>query len=125
MKRVLILLVIFVIFSIMLPIYAIEVDDEWYKKAIDTLANSDKYIAKLLDEIDSLTAELNATDVRLDYYRQKYNAQRGLYIGGNAAYPVGASGMAMIKFDQWGLYTIGGYQNGFYIGLGGIFKIGR
>ena len=118
MKRVKVLLLILTLCLVSSSALAVDVSEEW-------LLEVQSHIATLQSKVDSLTAELNATDVRLDYYRQKYNAQRGLYVGGNAAYPIGASGMAMIKFDQWGLYTIGGHQNGFYIGLGGIFKIGR
>jgi len=117
-KRVKVLLLILMLCLVSSSVFAVEISEEKLAEVIE-------HIATLQAKVDSLTAELNATDVRLDYYRQKYNAQRGLYVGGNAAYPIGASGMAMIKFDQWGLYTIGGYQNGFYIGLGGIFKIGR
>ncbi len=131
MKRVKILLLIFVIFSIMLPIYGIEVPDEWYWKAIETLEKSEKHREDLQGQVDLLTVELNQTERQLDIYRQKYNAQKGFYGGGGASYsflgakyPIGVNGMLQYKFDRWALYMTGGYANGLYIGAGGIIKIG-
>ena len=118
MKRAKVLLLILTLCLVSSPVLAAEVSDEWLAEVVE-------HISTLQAKVDSLIAELNATDVRLDYYRQRYNAQKGLYVGGAATYPIGINGMALYKFERWGLYSVAGYQNGFYIGLGGVFKIGR
>jgi hypothetical protein len=108
-----------------IPAIAAEVSDEWLEAV-------KAHIESLQKQVDLLTVEVNESDRRLDYYRQKYESQKGFYAGGaatysffNATYPIGVSGIAMYKFDRWGIYTTGGYANGLFVGLGGIVKIGR
>jgi hypothetical protein len=118
------------------------VTEEWYNEAIETIEwkiNAEKILEQsrdhiialqnqvdlLMDEINILTVELNETDMRLDMYRQKYNSQKGFYAGGGATYPLGVNAMMLYKFDRLGLYVNTGYTTGFYVGAGGIIKIGR
>ncbi len=147
MKRLMSLLIVLTICLIPVPLLApnppgIWVTEEWYNEAIETIEwriEAEEVLEQLRDhiillqdqvnlltgEVGILTTELNETDIRLDIYRQKYNAQKGFYAGGGIIYPIGINAIALYKFDRLGLYINTGYTTGFYVGAGGMIKIGR
>ena len=117
---------------ITLPIYAIEVPDEWYHGTIEALERADEQIAELQGEVFALTEELNDKDMLIDAYRQaleeteyRLDQQTGWYLGGNVTYPWGGEAIAQYKFKRWGPYLLGGYTQDVHIGLGVLIKVGK
>lgn len=78
-------------------------------------------ISRLVVEVETLKVE-KAQLERL--YIKKLNRQKGFYIGGNFGYPfINIDAMIMYKFDRFGLYLIGGYNQQPDIGAGFLIKI--
>ena len=105
MKR---LFLILMIFSITLPINAIEVSEEWYYGTIETLKKSREQIELLQGMVDELTdeniglmIEVKALEDKIDILHgiQK-NSTRGLWIGAGSGYPFGVYGSVGYQFNS-------------------------
>jgi len=118
---------IFAIFSITLHTFAIEVPDEWYYKAIETMARSEEQILHLQGRVDDLTDELVqkkmevvVLEAKIDRLSQtRKDETRGVWVGGGSGYPFGVYGSFNYQFNsRFMVNSSAGYMDGFLIQVG-------
>ena len=125
MKWIIILVTMVVFMGFIIPIQAemIEVPREELEEYLDRMEKDRATIKNLTEANVELQLRIQACQEQISSLQQSSDEQEGIYIGGNVTYPLGANALIMYKFHQWGLYAIGGYNNGFDIGIGAVFKM--
>jgi len=108
-----------------LPIHAemIEVPKEELMEYLARMEKDRETIRDLQEANVELQLRIQACQIQINSSQRLSDEQIGIYIGGNVSYPLGANAIIMYKFPKWGLYMIGGYNNGFDIGMGAVFKM--
>lgn len=101
----------------------ISIPREELEEYLQRMEKDRETIKKLQEENISLQQRIQECLLQINASQKESSGQIGIYIGADVTYPLGGNAIIMYKFQEWGLYGIGGYNNGFNIGVGAIFKM--
>jgi len=123
--------ILMVIILSLIPIHAgisemIEVPREELIEYLERMEKDRETIKELIKEKLELQMTMTLYESKLNEYKAQVKRSKGLYIGGNIGYPfLNVDLILMYKFEDFGLYLLGGYNQGFNINAGAIFKLGQ
>ena len=123
LKIIILVVSFFVLGGLISYLEDIPVPREELEEYLARMESDRETIKKQQEQILDLQLQVQEYSLQINSLQRSSDEQEGIYIGGNIAYPWGGDAIVMYKFHKWGLYIIGGYNNGFDIGAGAIFKM--
>ena len=117
------ILIILIMTSTCLISEMVPIPREELEEYLSRMEKDRETIRELQEKNVALQLQVQEYLLQINASRKESSDQIGIYIGADVTYPLGGNAIIMYKFKEWGLYGIGGYNQGFNIGAGAIFKM--